>query len=231
MLTLVDVGNTNIKITYVKNIKNPTFSNIEIIPTIANLDFKPFFENSSKVIISSVVPSISQVLKDFLNTNNLEYEFVSFKKGLNLNLPFGAEKELGADLLCALLGVPKKNANIYLLGTANVFMLKEENWLKDINIVLGMEESLLAITQKSELLQKIKISGINEIEKKTNTEYALLKGILNQTIGFIKETRNKKYPTYLVGGNAFLIIKHTNDIILKDDLIFKGMLNWYLTSE
>ncbi|RAP32798.1 hypothetical protein DID75_03960 [Candidatus Marinamargulisbacteria bacterium SCGC AG-410-N11] len=222
---LIDIGNTKIiaaeyingkiekrQCLQTKNIKNKIFFN---------------YKEYKKVIISSVVPKIDELIPKEPNIM-----FVSSLNIPKIHLDLPKKEQVGADrLICALAAQEYYKGNNLIIdsGTATTFCFIDKNGTyKGGCIVPGMGISLRALHDYTAKIPLIKLKSKDCLIGKT-TEAAVQIGVTKSHIytinGIISDFRTKFKDINIIGtGNGIQDIQDKIDIDYFDnDLILKGL--------
>ena len=234
----IDIGNTSTSLCHVKN---NVLGKLTRILNNENsikyfLDCK--YRNIDKVIISSVVPDISNQIIDDLESRNIDYFNISYKNSV-VELAVDTPGEVGVDRLCNMAGtnlIVGYPSIIIDFGTATTYDVLDEN-CKFIGgaIAPGIDVSADNLIKKAALISKTaykfpdSIIGKNTI---SNIQSGVMYGGLNSVKGMItsisRELSYKKINIILTGGFGELIsekldIRHAYN----EKLTLIGMLEIY----
>ena len=201
---LIDVGNTEVKISIASNSnilkKYRLITDANLSSDAYYLQIKPFIDGYviKRVAISSVVPSVTQALRD-ISSNYLNVKPLIIGPGIKtgINVKTDYPKEVGgADLICASAGINTKDkpALIIDLGTATKYIYVENNTIKGVIITPGVMISMKALVSSTALLPQIDI----EVPPKvlgTNTIACMQSGVTYgaaaQVDGLIKRVKDE----------------------------------------
>jgi type III pantothenate kinase len=241
-----DIGNTLTKICLVnKNFQIIKEQSIETrklqIKKNINKFFNPFLKKKirKKILFSSVVPKIYNLINRFLlgkNLNCLELKNLSLKKILKINVD--KYKQLGSDRIANAVGAYslfKTNCLIVDFGTATTFDIVKKPGVYEGGVITpGIKLSILNLNKSTASLPKFKLKSNSRVFGK-NTKDALNAGFLWGYQGLIDNIINKinlkfkiKFKIILTGGYASTFAKfiHNNSTI--DKLItIKGIMFIY----
>ncbi len=246
MILAVDIGNTNIVIGCVegKNIKfterlstNHKATELEYAILFKNVleIYSISLEDISGGIISSVVPSITKVIKsamEKLTPENILVIGPGIKTGLSIltDNPAQVGSDLVVDAVACINEYPLP-AMIFDLGTATTISVvdKNKNYLGTV-IIPGMEVSLNSLVGGTSQLPKISLDPPKNVIGK-NTVESMKSGILYSTssiidgmIEKIEEEYGEKMTVIATGGLAETVVPLCKrDIILDDELLLKGL--------
>ncbi|HKL61124.1 MAG TPA: type III pantothenate kinase [Acholeplasma sp.] len=238
---LIDVGNTEVKISIAANSnilkKYRLITDANLSSDAYYLQIKPFIEgyDIKRVAISSVVPSVTQALRD-ISSNYLNVKPLIIGPGIKtgINVKTDYPKEVGADLICASAGINTKDkpALIIDLGTATKYIYVENNTIKGVIITPGVMISMKALVSSTALLPQIDI----EVPPKvlgTNTIACMQSGVTYgaaaQVDGLIKRVKDevkKDFDVIMTGGLSAIItpLLETN-VSFNTNLVLLGLLN------
>ena len=205
----IDVGNTNIKITFEDNTLIFKTHNQKIIKEIKNqLSFKRPISN---IYGTCVVPQMKKILeKYFMKISGKSISWIN--RDYKLNVDISINDNLGSDLIAisAYASENYKNVIIVNLGTATTFSHIKNNKLMGVNISPGIELQYNSLINNASLLKKNKLQYINK-SIGTNTNESISIGIINSAIETIKAMClkiDKKAEVVISGGNAVYIFDH-----------------------
>lgn len=246
MLLCTDVGNTNIKFALYdkeKLLMKLRFStnqsktaddyavDLYTIFQINNVDA----EKISGSIISSVVPAVTDPLKNAINTvTGIESLVVGpgIKTGLDIKLD--NPSTVGSDIVCicvALKDLYPCPVIVAGLGTATTILYMNENKAYCGGAILpGIQVSLDALTNKCALLPSVNFSSPKKTIG-TNTVDCMRSGIVYGNAAMIdgmieryEKEVNQKCTLVATGGFASVIIKYCKkDITVNEDLVLEGL--------
>lgn len=234
----IDIGNTRVKFAIMQDRKIIKLEAIPSKPTVTLENLYNIFNSiiSSKtfkaVLISSVVPYNSNVVKNFLK-DKLLCKITFIERGINLiaKEKYGSGRA-GIDIICksAYLASKKQDALCIDSGTATVInYISKEGFLESVAITLGFRAMYNALHNEAALLP---LYNPNKADKllNNNTELAInggnyfgYIGLLNELVETAKkETGCKK--VYFTGGYSFLfkdVVQFNH--IYDPFLLFRGM--------
>jgi len=241
MILLFDVGNTNISIGLSDgtNIVETFRLNTEVTKTADEyyIAMKSLFDMKSikSVAISSVVPRITEKLKDISN-RFLKLDPLCVGPGIKtgINVKTDNPREVGADLICGAVAVePIKTPVLVIdLGTAIKYIYVKNKSILGVIITPGVTISIKALVGNTALLPDIDI----EVPKKvlgTNTtscmQSGVTYGVAAQVDGLIERIREEvaeDFTVILTGGLSQTIAPLCKHELTRDpDLVLKGLLN------
>ncbi len=243
MLTLIDVGNTTISIglsqdhnkidkTYKINTEKNKSS--DEYATTLNILFKA--TPPSHVIISSVVPELNDVFREYFQ-NWFEITPLFLGQGIRTGIKIISDnpKEVGSDLIANIVAATEyygKTCLVVDLGTATTFTYAENATLKGVIIAAGLTTSKNALISKASLLPQVELEVPNKLLGTTSAECiksGLMYGHASMIDGMIarikKQLGNPLLPVIMTGGHARLIHPLCEQpIILDERLILNGLL-------
>ena len=241
-MIVIDLGNTNLVLgIYINGRLNKTFRiNIENDKITKEKKIINFFRSKQKFlkqadnyicVLSSVVPSINLVIKNYFIKNKFKFYNINPKK-----IPFDAKinynlNQIGADRVSNFIYVFNKkikNCIIVDFGTATTFDVIKNNEYYGGLIFPGINLSMNSLITNAELLKRTKISKSKKIVN-TNTTASIQSGFyfgyLHAINGILKQIKidNKFKPKiYITGGLGK---------IFKDKIHFSPIYKKYLTLE
>lgn len=241
-LLTIDVGNTNTKMAVIKLsdygiIASKIKPNCQIKKDTFYEDFLNFKTKFSinYCMISSVVPTISEIIVDCLKKVGINYYVVEAIDNMNmLPLDVDGKTELGSDIFCGCVASLKYGKDIICIdmGTAITIALVKNGRFIAVAIYPGVETSFTSLFKNASLLQDVKI----EEPKKMiggNTTDCLQTGMIYGTVGAIKQIINeyKKYvdssKVVFTGGASKTFIKYFENCIYEENLIHFGLVDIY----
>ena len=236
MILLFDVGNTALKMAFVKEdeiIKTYLFSTdvlkkaddfyLLIHPLISKYIFK-------KAAIASVVPHKTKELREMILKHFYLKPFV-VEPGVKTGLKIIADNplEVGADIIAA--SVLYQNALIIDLGTAVKYLYVKNNTLRGVVIAPGLETSLKALVDNTALLPNVEIKVPKTILGNNTVscmQSGLVYGLVAQIEGMIKKISlevNELPPVYLTGGYSELVYPLLEEeVIYESKIVLLGLL-------
>ena len=231
----IDIGNTSVTCgVFKKNkltVKND-FDSEKSFQLYLN-DFDHTIIN--KIIISSVVPKLTEKYVNLLSSNYINRITIIDNKNSQLLLKIKDPESVGADRLCnikAALKLYKYPAIIVDFGTATTYdVINNNREFIGGSIASGVETSASYLIQKAALLSKTDLKfpqNVIGIDTKENIQSGIMYGALDQVEGMIKRISNEsneEYNIILTGGfstvlSSYLSLEHTLD----PDLTLKGMI-------
>ena len=246
MILAIDIGNTNIVIGCFEGNKITFTERLSTNHKATELEYAILFKNVLEIysvdtkeidggIISSVVPSLTNVIKHAMNKlsdSNILVIGPGIKTGLSILTDNPAQ--LGADLVVdavACINEYPLPAMIFDMGTATTVSVvdKNKNYLGTV-IIPGVEVSLNSLVGGTSQLPKISLEAPKNIIGK-NTVESMKSGIIYSTVASIdgliekiEEEMGESLTVVATGGLAPTIIPMCKrDIILDDELLLKGL--------
>lgn len=241
MNVVIDIGNTTIAIGLSSDGK--TIEQVYRLNTEKNKSYdeysillRDFITSCSRAIISSVVPELNEVFRDFFeNKFNITPLFLGQGVKTGIQIMADNPKEVGADLIgnsVAAVNLYNQTCLIIDLGTATTFTFVEKKVLKGVIISTGLTTSKNALISKASLLPQIelippkKLLGTNSADC---IKSGLLFGHASMIDGMINrvktEVNNPDLTVVLTGGHSKIVYPLANEkMILDDILILKGLL-------
>lgn len=244
MVLLVDVGNSNIVFGFVENDKFiNTFRSKTLLDVTTDdyyLIIKSMLDNYTidEVIISSVVPVVTSVLKK-LFVKYLSKEPLIVGPGVKTGIEPKCDdpKTVGADMICDCAGamIDNNEALIIDLGTATKYIYCKNNKFLGCSIAPGVSISMKALVNNAALLPSVELQtpktviGTNTI---TCMQSGVIYGAASQVDGMIdriiEELKNPNIKIIATGGLSKLIIplcKH--EITRVENLTLYGLNEIY----
>ncbi|MBU1144818.1 MAG: type III pantothenate kinase [Firmicutes bacterium] len=241
MLALIDIGNSSIalsisltgdKIDKVYRINTEKSKSSDEYALILN----ELFESVDKAVISSVVPELNDVFKDyFFRRFGIIPIFLGMGVKTGIKINSDNPKEVGGDLIAnAVAATELYNPTCLIidLGTATTFTYVENCNLKGVIIAPGLTTSRNALITKTSLLPQVELEAPTKLLGTTSSDCiksGLIYGHASMIDGMILRIKNKvNNPNLLVvitGGHAKLIYPHCLEKMIIDELlILKGLL-------
>lgn len=241
MLALIDIGNTSIAIgiSYQENAIDKIYRiNTEKSKSADEyaLTLNGYMQSVKKVVISSVVPELNDVFKEYFNREfNIQPLFLGMgaKTGIRINVD--NPKEVGTDLIAnsvAATTLYNPTCLIIDLGTATTFTYIDEFNLKGVIISPGLTTSRNALITKTSLLPQVELEAPAKLLGTNSTDSiksGLIFGHASMIDGMIRRVKEKyqkpNLTVVLTGGHAKMIYPHCQEKMIVDDmLILKGLL-------
>jgi len=241
MYVIGDIGNTETKIcvysTQKKIVKKIILKSSLINNNYLKKNLSPIFKKKfiiKKVVFSSVVPKIFNLIKLYLLTN---FKLKVFEiKEINVNKLIKIlvnRKQIGSDRLCNAVGI-NDNKNNYIVidfGTATTFDVIIKNKYLGGIIAPGVSLSLKTLVSKASLIPSLKLKKIKNVLGKSTISavrsgfYWGYIGLIENIIDKISKHTKKKYKLILTGGYSHLFIKSIKQKARIDkDITIKGLL-------
>jgi len=239
MILVVDIGNTQIKL--------GIFNDKSLVKEISFITYNDFNNNNQllknysiqSVVISSVVPNLTDLMVDEIKKICAIDAFIINHKNCRLKLNVEKPETIGADRLCNMSAAIQQYNNPIIIidfGTANTYdVIDENNTFLGGAISPGIETSARYLIEKAALLDKTKFNFPDQVIGKTtatNIQSGIMFGAIDQITGMIdrikKETQNENYSIILTGGFGKLLSpKLKTKHILDEHLTLKGLLHIY----
>ena len=247
MILAIDIGNTNIVIGAIDQVKTYFIERLSTVRTKTALEYAVDIKTvldlyemqASEIdgcIISSVVPQITNIAKEAAEKVLHEKEIVVLGPGIKtgLNIMMEHPGELGADLVAAAVaGIAEYTAPMIIIdmGTATTASVidSKKNYIGGM-ILPGIGISLDALTSRASQLSGISIEAPKRVIGK-NTIDCMKSGVLYSNAGAldgiverIEEELGMKTTVVATGGLAKKIIPYCRrKMILDEDLLMKGL--------
>ena len=202
----IDIGNTNIviglysensweKIYRLSSKKNFTYWTFQkkLKKIISLNDFNP--SNVESIIISSVVPSLTDIVKISCSDMLCKHIFiVKASKVKSIKIMIDDKNEIGTDLLAnAVEASSIYNSNVIIVdfGTALTFtVVSKSREVLGVNIVPGLQTAISSLYKNTAKLPKINLLLPKKIIGK-NTIHSIQSGIMYGYSGLVKEMIKK----------------------------------------
>ena len=190
-------------------------------------------------IISSVVPKVTQPLKDAIKIVTAVKSYVvgpGLKTGMDLKID--RPETLGGDIVCGCVGAFKKYGGpliMIFMGTATVIAYVDESFAYHGGVIApGVGISLDALTQNGALLPSVDLLAPKNVIC-TNTVDCIRSAVtygnacmLDGLIDKFCEEKGKECKIIATGGLAEKIIcSCRHDIVYDENIILDGMYNIY----
>lgn len=249
MVITIDIGNTNIviggfvneELRFVSRIRTDKYKTSDeyasLIFSVINL--RNISKKIEGAVISSVVPSLSSVLKKAmirLGANKTIIVSNGIKTGLNIKIDNPAT--LGSDMVASSVSAIEKYGAPFImidLGTATKIQAVDETGaFIGCSIMPGVMISLDALATRTAQLPSISLDGDVKVIGK-NTIDSMRSGIILGTAGMIdsmceryKEQLGENTKIIATGGISEDIVKHCkSEIILDKRIILEGLFKIY----
>ena len=240
----IDVGNTNIAICLFNKEKPIQFvkiRNTDITRTILQkyLLIKNTKNSFTNIIISSVVPSISELIINFLIANKIKFYLLKdLIKTLDMKINIKNKKKIGEDRIVNAYYAKKKylkNLIIIDFGTATTFDVIDSEGIYDGGIIApGIDLSLKVLSEKTAKLPLVKFAKTKNIigrDTKSAIQSGFFWGYVYMIQGLVKNiSREKKnsFKIILTGGNCNIFKSLIENVIESDDLFNSKGLNFIM---
>ncbi len=241
MLLAIDIGNSNIVLACVKDTIIKT-SRINTHPFLQVHEYQKLFldfmTDVNGVIVSSVVPSIDNTIKESIkNAYHQECMFVT-PECSEIEVLLDNPSEIGSDLLTTAVGALAKynhTSIIVDLGTATKFtaVTIDKKFLGG-SIAPGIHSSFKSIFSSAEKLEEIEIikpSKVVETSTLACISSGMVFGYASMVDGMVERIK-KEVPDALViltGGLAPLIKEYlTIEYIYDEHILIEGLKDLYL---
>ena len=240
----IDVGNTNIAICLFNKEKPIQFvkiRNTDITRTILQkyLLIKNTKNSFTNIIISSVVPSISELIINFLIANKIKFYLLKdLIKTLDMKINIKNKKKIGEDRIVNAYYAKKKylkNLIIIYFGTAATFDVIDSKGIYDGGIIApGIDLSLKVLSEKTAKLPLVKFAKTKNIigrDTKSAIQSGFFWGYVYMIQGLVKNiSREKKnsFKIILTGGNCNIFKSLIENVIESDDLFNSKGLNFIM---
>lgn len=250
MILAIDIGNSNIvvgcfdrdDIIFVERISTNRDKNaLEYVTVFKDMleIYRIDVKNIDGGIISSVVPSLTQSIKEAVNKlTGLNVLIVGPEIKTGLNILMDNPSKVGSDLIVdAVAGISKYNLPLIIfdMGTATTVSVIDENknYIGSM-IIPGIGISLNSLISRVSQLPQITLEAPKHILGK-NTIDSMNSGIVYSTAasidGIVSRIENelgKKATVVVTGGLAGSIIPFCeSSIILDDELLLRGLMIIY----
>lgn len=250
MILAIDIGNTNIVIGCFNDNKIEFIERLVTNHKSTELEYAILFKNVMEIynispdsisggIISSVVPSITNVIKHAMEKlTKAEVMLIGpgIKTGLNILTDNPAQ--LGSDLVVdAVAGINEYSVPLVIfdMGTATTISVidKNKSYLGTV-IMPGLEVSLNSLVGETSQLPKISLDAPKSVIGK-NTVDCMRSGILYSNAVMIDGMTEKiekelgeNVTVVATGGLASTVVPLCErDVILDDELLLKGLMVIY----
>ena len=232
----IDVGNSSVFFCFFKGSKvinyiklNKNEINKKMIIKIIGKFQRDF--NSLKIIISSVVPSISELLKIILKDFKFEFFFLSeFKRKINIKTKIKNKNSIGDDRIVNIFyarEIYKRSVIIVDFGTATTFDFLDNKGIYSGGVITpGIDLSLQSLKDKTAKLPLVVFKKTKNILG-TTTQNAIQSGffwgyisMVEGLISRIKKEQKTNFKIVLTVGNAHFFsdyIKTTYVLDCPDD--------------
>ena len=248
MLLACDVGNSSVKLAIYDKDKRIAFglypkkdfscsTDILSLTTKSNLRFDQF----DAVYISSVVPQITEELKNYIETSfNIAPTIISNKSKLSITIDEKFQEEIGQDILVmSSYAYSKFNDEVLIIsfGTATVFAyVNKEGVLKGCAIAPGFKSFSTSLSEKSTLLPSFTPEHKDKYLA-TNTIDAMSIGSFNGFIGMVNNIKDNIIKqegiapkVVICGGHSEKIKDYITNVDYQEaDFVISGLNHLYQT--
>lgn len=241
MIILIDIGNSTIAIgtskdgTSLGKVYRLSTEKAKSADEYA-LTLKEMIREPDRVVISSVVPELNEVFRDFFRDyHDLEPLFLGAGVKTGIKIQADNPKEVGADLIANSVGAVNHydpDCLIIDLGTATTFTYLENKTIKGVIITPGLTTSRDALVMKTSLLPQVELEQPKHLLGKNSVDCiksGLMYGHASMIDGFVRRIKQDvgkpDLSVVLTGGHAHLIHPLCEETIALDQrLILKGLL-------
>tara|TARA_Y100001968_G_scaffold131855_3_gene120354 strand:- start:748 stop:1491 length:744 start_codon:yes stop_codon:yes gene_type:complete len=236
MTLAIDIGNTNIVLgIFKKNKLTATYRINSNKVEISKIDFLEKY-NFKNIIISSVVPNLTNDMKQFCKKKfNLKNFIIKHNNVPNLQLDINNPAQLGTDRICntvATISLYSLPAIVIDMGTATKYDIINSNGIFIGGIISpGIKISATILFEKAALLDKTKFEFPKQVIGKntqSNIQSGIMYGAIDSVNGMIKriinETKWKNYSIIITGGLSELLKSKLNQkYIFNPNLTLEGL--------
>jgi len=230
MILAIDIGNTSVTCCLFKNGIIIKKFNIDFLE---ELDNKINTINIKKIIISSVVPKLTNKYLNYCKQQGYKNNLIDYKTS-QLSLKVKEPKTVGNDRICNIFATIKLYTTPSIIvdfGTATTYdVINTNNEFIGGAIGAGIKTSADYLINNAALLSKTDLKfpkNVIGVDTKENIQSGIMFGAIDQVEGMIKRIINenkKNYTVILTGGfskllSPYLSINH----ILDMDLTLKGL--------
>lgn len=213
MKLFIDIGNSYIKIAYKNEIlRYPTKVNYSLDSFLLLLPKNLKESKIQRILISSVVPSITSTIKEMAIKNwKIDPIMIEYPIKTGIKLMADNPKEVGSDLVCtAAYAASKTNEAIVVnIGTATTISHVKDKALQGTIICPGLQTSYNALTKMASKLNEITLKISNKNIGRS-TEESISIGVLNghaEMIRALVKKININNATVFLSGGASVLIK------------------------
>ena len=245
----IDVGNTNTlfcffslhKVIFTKRVYTKELSDRKLNKIINEKKIDKNLRRFSSIIISSVVPSVDKILKDFFKKKSFKFFFLKdIVNNFKLKTKIRNRKEIGDDRIVNMLYAKKKFGKSVIVidfGTATTLdVLNKDGTYNGGVITPGIELSLGSLKKMTAKLPLVKFKKTKKIMG-TSTINAIQSGFfwgyVSMIEGLIKKINlenEDNHKIVLTGGNANFFKNMFENVFIIDDLFTSRGLH-YLINE
>jgi len=239
----IDIGNTNILFAFFMGEKVVSSERLKTEEASLNKLEKIIskYSNIERIIISSVVPLVDQLLISYLNSKSLKFLFL---KDLIENFKFKTNirnrDEIGDDRIVNMIYAKKLFGNSVIVidfGTATTLDVLDHKGVYTGGVITpGIDLSLNTLKKMTAKLPLVKFKRTKNVIGK-NTVQAIQSGffwgyvsMIEGLINKLNQENNDRFKIVLTGGNANFFKKMFKNISIIDDLYTSKALN-YIISE
>jgi len=230
MKLFIDIGNSFIKVGYKDKIfRYPTNMNYSADSFQQQLPLEIKEAKLKRVIISSVVPSLTNIIKQMSKKSwNIDALVIEYPIKTGIKLIANNPKDVGSDLVCAAVyAASKKQESIVVnMGTATTISYIKDNILKGTIICPGLQTSYKALTSNASKLNDIPLKIYNDnIGKSTEESISIgvLKGHVEMIKGLVQNINDTNATIFLSGGNSLLVKDLLPEYIFINEITIEGM--------
>ena len=240
----IDIGNTNIMICLFSNqkkLKSYIFNTTnlcskKLLKSLINLNLK-----NTNIIISSVVPVVTNILTDFFKSKKLNFYYArDLIKLFNLKTNMTNKKKIGDDRLVNILYAKElfsKSIMVIDFGTATTIDVLDSKGVYDGGIITpGIDLSLKSLQKGTAKLPLVKFKKIKRVVGK-NTMEAIQSGFfwgyISMIQGLVKKVeieKKKNFKLIITGGNAKYFLGAFRNIIKIDEFFNSKALNFIMNT-
>lgn len=245
----IDVGNTSTlfcffslhKVIFTKRVHTKELSDFKLNKIINEEKIDKDFKKFSGIIISSVVPSVDKILKDFFKKKLFKFFFLKdIVNNFKLKTKIRNRKEIGDDRIVNMLYAKKKFGKSVIVidfGTATTLDVLNKDGIYNGGVITpGIELSLGSLKKMTAKLPLVKFKKTKKIMG-TSTINAIQSGFfwgyVSMIEGLIKKINlenEDNHKIVLTGGNANFFKNMFENVYLIDDLFTSRGLH-YLINE
>ena len=242
----IDIGNTNVMIClFDKNriIKETKVNVLDLKKTKCTSFFKNLSlkEKNISVIISSVVPDITNLFLSVFKTLEINYfQARNLLKSYKLKTNLQNQKTIGDDRLINILYAKHLYKNTKMIidfGTATTIDILDKNGIYDGGVITpGIDLSLKSLEHGTAKLPLVNFKKTKTIVGR-NTKEAIQSGFFWGYISMIEglvrriEIEKKyKFEIILTGGNAFYFENYFSNVIKLDEFFNSRGLNFLINA-
>jgi type III pantothenate kinase len=255
MLCVVDIGNTNIVVALMESCEKVCFSGRiiterdkkkekfmqEIDKLFCNSHYK--LENVDGVIISSVVPEITEKIREGMyELTGKEVKVLGPELDTGLIINMDNPEKVGSDLIAVGVAATEMYSGtvvIFDMGTATTCSVVRDKEYLGTLIMAGVGISQEALSSRASQLPQISLEDVEDGEARLlakNTVDSMIGGIvygnasmIDGIIQRIEDEMQCKVTALATGGIAKLIVPYCKKkVILDENLLLKGM--WYINA-